>query len=67
MKVPDDDRQALEDLDEQRRRIYDEFNLLVQQIREGSVASDDRLRLLAQQLHVRHENVIRRMIDLLVY
>ena len=67
MHIPDDDKPLLESLDDQRRRIYDDFNLIVQQIREGSVRSDDRLKLEAQQLHARHDDVIRRMIDLLVY
>ena len=41
MRIPEDDKPRLEELDEQRRRIYDDFNLLVQQIREGSVADTD--------------------------
>ena len=67
MRIPEDDKPRLEELDEQRRRIYDDFNLLVQQIREGSVADTDRLRRQAQHLMVRHEGVIQNMVDLLIW
>ena len=67
MRIPEDDKPRLEELDEQRRRIYDDFNHLVQQIREGSVADKDRLRRQAQHLMVRHEGVIQSMVDLLVW
>jgi len=67
VRIPEDDKPRLEELDEQRRRIYDDFNLLVQQIREGSVADTDRLRRQAQHLMARHEGVIQNMVDLLVW
>ena len=67
MRIPEDDKPKLEELDEQRRRIYDDFNLLVQQIREGSVVDKDRLRRQAQHLMVRHEGVIQNMVNLLVW
>ena len=67
MRITEDDKPRLEELDEQRRRIYDDFNLLVQQIREGSVADTDRLRRQAQHLTARHEGVIQNMVDLLVW
>ena len=67
MRIPDDDKELFENLDEQRRRINDEFNLLVQKLREGSVPDSDKARLQAQQFHARHEDIIRRMIELLIY
>ena len=67
MRVPDEDRARLEDLDDQRRRIYEEFNHVVQLIREGAVRDPERVRMEAQHLHVRHEGIIRDMLDLLVY
>ena len=66
MQILDRDKAHFEELDERRRRIDDEFNGLVQQIRDGSIADDDRARNQAQFLHVRHEGIIREMIDLLV-
>jgi hypothetical protein len=65
--IPDYYKDRFEELDEQRRRIDDEFNLLVQQIREGSIRDSDRARNQAQFLHVRHEGLIREMIEMLVY
>ena len=67
MRIPDDDKPLFENLDDQRRRLYDDFNAMVQQIREGTVGDDDRMRLLSQQLHTKHIAVIERMIDLLRY
>jgi hypothetical protein len=67
MRVPDEDMSIFEDLDNQRRRINEEFDLLVQRIREGSIRDADRARLEAQQLHVKHAGAIRDMLDLLVW
>jgi hypothetical protein len=65
--IPDWERDNFEALDEQRRRINDEFNVLVQQIRDGSIRDDDRARNQAQFLGVRHDALIREMIGMLVY
>jgi hypothetical protein len=67
MHIPDDDQARFEQLDDQRRRVYDDFNLLVQRIREGSIGDDERAKLDAQHLQVRHQQIIRSMIDLLVW
>jgi hypothetical protein len=67
MYVRDEDKQRLEELDEQRRRIIDDFNFLVQRIREGSISDTDQARRQAQHLHVRHEGLIQNMIELLGY
>jgi hypothetical protein len=67
VRIHDDDRQKFEELDDQRRRIDDEFNEMVQQMRSGVVRDDEKLRIEAQHLHVRHQGIIRQMIDLLVY
>jgi hypothetical protein len=65
--IPDYDKDRFEELDEQRRRINDEFNNLVQQIRDGSIRDADRARNQAQFLQVRHDGLIREMIEMLVY
>ena len=67
MIVPDYYKERFEELDEQRRRINDEFNVLVQQIRDGSIRDSSSARNQAQFLHVRHDGLIREMIDMLVY
>ena len=67
MIIPDYDKDRFEALDDQRRRINDEFNGLVQQIRDGSIHDSDRARNQAQFLHVRHDGLIREMLDMLVY
>jgi hypothetical protein len=67
MRIADDDKDRFEELDDQRRRIDDDFNLMVQRMRSAEVRDDDRLRIEAQQLHVKHQGIIREMIDLLVY
>jgi hypothetical protein len=67
MRVPEDDMARFESLDDDRRRIYEDLNALVQKIREGSVSDDERLTRDAQFLQVRHQQIIRNMIDLLVY
>ena len=64
--IPDDDRDHFEDLDEQRRRVYEDFNLLVQQMREGSVRDIERVRTEAHHLHIRHQGIIRDMVALLL-
>ena len=64
--IPDDDRQRFEDLDEQRRRVYEEYNLMVQQMREGSIRDVERVRTEAHHLHIRHQGIIRDMISLLL-
>lgn len=66
MRVHDSLKERFEELDEQRRRIDDDFNDLVQQMRSGIVRDDDRLRIEVQQLHVRHQGILREMIDSLV-
>jgi hypothetical protein len=66
MQIPEDDRDKFEALDEQRRRAYDEFNLLVQQMREGSVRDAERVRREAHHLHIRHQAIIRDMVSLLL-
>jgi hypothetical protein len=67
MRVRDEYRDEFEQLDDQRRRVYEDFNLLVQQMREGSVRDVDRVRLEAQHLQVRHTGLIAQMVDLLSY
>ena len=67
MIIPDYDRDHFEELDEQRRRINDEFNFLVQQIRDGSISDTSKARNQAQFLNVRHDGLIREMLDMLVY
>lgn len=66
MRVHDSLRERFEELDEQRRRIDDDFNVIVQQMRSGGVRDDDRLRIEVQQLHVKHQGILREMIDSLV-
>ena len=66
MRVHDDLKERFEELDDQRRRIDDEFNFLVQQMRSGSIRDGDRLRIEVQQLHVKHQGILREMVDLLV-
>jgi hypothetical protein len=65
--IPDYYKERFEELDEQRRRINDEFNFLVQQIRDGSIRDTSQARNQAQFLHVRHEGLIREMLEMLVY
>ncbi|HEX5140309.1 MAG TPA: hypothetical protein VFX19_05170 [Dehalococcoidia bacterium] len=67
MRIPDDMTSRFEELDEQRRRINDEFNVIVQRMRSGEVRDDERLRIETQHLDVRHQGIIREMIDMLVY
>lgn len=67
MIVPERDKARFEELDEGRRRVYEDVNLLVQQMREGSISDVARLRLQAQRLGVRHEGLIEEMIALLIY
>ena len=66
MRVHDDLKQRFEELDDQRRRVDDEFNFITQQMRSGSIRDGDRLRIEVQQLHVKHQGILREMIDLLV-
>lgn len=66
MRVHEDLKSRFEDLDEQRRRVDDEFNFMVQQMRSGVIRDEDRLRIEVQQLHVRHQGILREMIDSLV-
>ena len=67
MRVPEEDMAIFEGLDGQRRRINEDFDLLVQRAREGAIRDVDRARLEAQQLQVKHEGIIRDMLDLLRY
>ncbi len=64
MRIHDEDLTEFEDLDEKRRRVNEDFALLVQRMREGSVTRIERLRLEAQQLQVQHEGIMRKMLDL---
>jgi len=66
MRVHESLKERFEELDEQRRRVDDDFNFMVQQMRSGSVRDDDRLRIEIQQLHVKHQGILREMIDALV-
>lgn len=67
MQIPDYYSARFEELDEQRRRIDEEFNTIVQRMRSGDVRDDERLRMEVQHLHVRHQGILREMIDMLVY
>jgi hypothetical protein len=66
MRVHDSLKERFEELDEQRRRIDDDFNLIVGQMRAGTVRDEDRLRIEVQQLYVKHQGILREMIDSLV-
>lgn len=66
MRVHEDLKDRFEELDDQRRRVDDEFNFIVQQMRSGAIRDEDRLRIEVQQLHVRHQGILREMIDSLV-
>ncbi len=66
MRIHEDDRAEFEELDEQRRRVNDDFALLVQRMREGSVVIIERLRIEGRQLQVRHEGIMQRMLELAV-
>jgi hypothetical protein len=65
MRLPEDDIPRFEELDEQRRRVMDEFNALVINMRSGMTSDYDRLRVEAQHLQTRHAGILREMIDLL--
>ena len=67
MIIAERDMDRFQELDEQRRRIEEDFNALVQRIRDGSIRDEDIAKTESQHLHVRHENLIREMIDLLSY
>jgi hypothetical protein len=66
MEIPEDDLPHFDELDERRRRIVDDFNLLVMNLRSGMVRDDERAKMEAQHLHMRHNAIIREMIDLLL-
>lgn len=66
MEIPEDDLPRFEELDEQRRRVMDDFNLLVVNMRTGMIADTERAKMEAQHLHTRHAAIIREMIDLLL-
>jgi hypothetical protein len=66
MRVHESLKERFEELDEQRRRVDDEFNLIISRMRSGTVGDDDRLRIEVQQLHVKHQGILREMIDSLV-
>jgi hypothetical protein len=66
MEIPEDDLPRFDELDEQRRRVDDDFNLLVMNLRSGMVRDEERAKMEAQHLHMRHSAIIREMIDLLV-
>jgi hypothetical protein len=59
-------KERFEELDDQRRRVDDDINFIVQQMRSGAVRDDDRLRIEVQQLQVKHQGILREMIDTLV-
>jgi len=65
MRIHDDLKDRFEALDDQRRRVDDDFNFVVQQMRSGDIRNSDRLRIEVQQLHVKHQGILREMIDLL--
>ena len=65
MRIADRDKPHFEELDDKRRRLDDDFNLLVQQMREGTILDLDRARNEAQYLQVRHNALIQEMIELL--
>lgn len=67
MQIPDYHTSRFEELDDQRRRINEDFDIMVQRMRSGDVRDDERLRMEAQHLHTRHQGIIREMIDMLVY
>jgi len=66
MEIPEDDLPRFDELDELRRRVDDEFNLLVINMRGGSVRDPDRAKMEAQHLRMRHDAIMREMIDLLL-
>lgn len=66
MRVHDSLKERFEELDEQRRRVDDDLNFIVQQMRSGGVRDEDRLRIEVQQLYVKHQGILREMIDSLV-
>ncbi len=66
MRVHESLTERFEELDEQRRRIDEEFNFIVSQMRSGGIRDDDRLRIEVQQLHVKHQGILREMMDSLV-
>ena len=67
MRIADRDKAKFEELDEKRRRIDEDWNTLIQSMRDGSIRSLENLRIDSQNLHVRHQHLIWDMIDLLVY
>ena len=67
MQIPDYYASRFEELDDQRRRINEEFDIIVQRMRSGDVRDDERLRMEVQHLHTRHQGILREMIDMLVY
>jgi len=67
LRIADRDKVKFEELDEKRRRIDEDWNTLVQSMRDGSIGSLENLRIDTQNLHVRHQHLIWDMIDLLVY
>jgi hypothetical protein len=66
MRVHESLKERFEELDDQRRRVDDDINFIVQQMRSGAVRDDDRLRIEVQQLQVKHQGILREMIDTLV-
>lgn len=66
MEIPEDDLPRFDELDDQRRRVMDDFNLLVINMRGGMVRNADRAKMEAQHLQMRHSAIIREMIDLLL-
>jgi len=61
------DPRKFEELDERRRRIDEDWNTIIQQMRDGSIESLENVRIDTQNLHVRHQHLIWDMIDLLIY
>jgi hypothetical protein len=66
MEIPEEDLPRFDELDEQRRRVMDDFNLLVINMRGGTVRNTERAKMEAQHLRMRHDAIIREMIDLLL-
>ena len=65
MRLPEENKARFNELAEARRRVNEELDLLVHNI-ESSEVNDERVRLEAQHLQVRHEGIIRDMLLLLV-
>jgi len=66
VEIREDDLPRFDELDEQRRRVVDDFNLLAINMRGGMIRDSERAKMEAQHLHMRHSAIIREMLDLLL-